>query len=180
MTTTFSKGTAILSLALGLLACSDQKNERPSGPPQPSDARVSDAARDMAGPDLRATDTARVEVSADTSIAIDAGEEVDAPIESPWRGFNACADIPITDPEEALAKVPNMPCLGCLECNYGLALTVCGRPFGATVKCICSNDVFSCIDQRPKAIAEEASELEIDGGALCPSPSWPHDAGADQ
>lgn len=173
MLTAHIKGTVILSCALGMLACNGKDAPTPS---PASDARTSDSASDVAAADVRSSataDTAQPEAPVDALVGVDQARDV------PWRGYTACIDIGITDPEEALAKVPQMPCVGCLECNFGPRLTVCGRLFGSTVKCTCGNDVMSCSDQRPKAMAEEASQLQIDGGELCPSPSWPHDAAMD-
>lgn len=236
--------TATTSLAIGMLACSQQRNSQSFSPPLSPDASpdlmplAGDAGNELPGPDSLAdvsSDSSPLQVevgvesrssggSADTeteSTGIDARDgrgisqlpdvssdslpsQVEAGTESGSSDgsadsktestgidarddvgisqlpITACADIQLSDPDEILAAVPNVACTGNLHCDFGPPTTVCGLSFGPSVSCWCFDNVMSCEDVRQIARDQEGFELSVDGGASCPMPSRPHDAGLGQ
>ena len=157
-------------LAVGMVACGASKDNPPVSPPSPIDASLDGMTGDSGDAPSRPGDLADVLLQIDANLGLD-----DSPLP-----LTECGGLKFDDPDEALAKVPNMACVGCLLCPLGPPLVVCGLPFGSSVICSCSNSIMSCTDERPNAVVQEAFKLSIYDGALCPTPSWQHDAGIDQ
>ena len=187
--------TATISLTIGVLACSSHEDNQPLSPPMSPDASpdVVQLAGDT-GSALSEPDSSADLADAFSPLQVEAGTEsggwdgsADTTTDNARDGrgiaqvpITACADVQLSDPDEILAEVPTTACTGYLSCDYGPPVTVCSQSFGESVHCSCANSLMSCEDVRQVARDQEAFELSIDGGAACPWPSWPHDAGVDQ
>jgi len=189
---------ATISLAIGMVACSQTRNSQPAIPALSPDASLDlvplagDAGNALPGTDSladAASDSSPTEVEAGSMPSgwdgsVDTGSDAKGTDASDGGGISrppitACTDIQARDTDEILAEASNRTCMGDVYCELGPSLSVCSRSFGASVYCSCRNNLMSCRDERPNAIGQESFDLSIDGGVGCPMPSWPHDAGSD-